>query len=34
MDSGDKIKADQYTFYLYADKADGSLKKMRVRARR
>lgn len=28
MDSGDKIKADQYTFYLYAEKADGSLKKM------
>lgn len=28
MDSGEKIKADQYTFYLYAEKADGSLKKM------
>lgn len=28
MDSGDKIEADQYTFYLYAEKADGSLKKM------
>ena len=26
MDSGDKIKADQYTFDLYAEKADGSLK--------
>lgn len=25
MDSGDKIKADQYTFYLYAEKADGEL---------
>ena len=28
MDSGDKIEAGQYTFYLYAEKADGSLKKM------
>lgn len=28
MDSGDKIKADQYTFYLYAEKADGSLEWM------
>lgn len=27
MDSGDKIKADQYTFDLYAEKADGSLEK-------
>lgn len=25
MDSGDKIEADQYTFDLYAEKADGSL---------
>lgn len=28
MDSGDKIEAGQYTFDLYAEKADGSLKKM------
>ena len=28
MDSGDKIEAGQYTFYLYAEKADGSLEKM------
>lgn len=28
MDSGDKIEADQYTFDLYAEKADGSLEKM------
>ena len=28
MDSGDKIKAGQYTFDLYAEKADGSLEKM------
>lgn len=28
MDSGDKIKADQYTFDLYAEKADGTLEKM------
>lgn len=28
MDSGDKIEAGQYTFVLYAEKADGSLKKM------
>lgn len=28
MDSGDKIEAGQYTFDLYAQKADGSLKKM------
>ena len=27
MDSGDKIEADQYTFDLYAEKADGSLEK-------
>lgn len=28
MDSGDKIEAGQYTFDLYAEKADGSLEKM------
>lgn len=28
MDSGDKIEADQYTFDVYAEKADGSLEKM------
>lgn len=28
MDSGDKIKAGQYTFDLYAEKADGTLEKM------
>lgn len=28
MDSGDKIKAGQYTFDLYAEKADGSLEPM------
>ena len=28
MDSGDKIKAGQYTFDLYVEKADGSLEKM------
>ena len=28
MDSRDKIEADQYTFDLYAEKADGSLEKM------
>lgn len=28
MDSGDKIKAGQYTFDLYAEKVDGSLEKM------
>lgn len=28
MDSGDKIKAGQYTFDLYAEKADGSLEKI------
>lgn len=28
MDSGDKIKAGQYTFDLYAEKTDGSLEKM------
>lgn len=28
MDSGDKIEAGQYTFGLYAEKADGSLEKM------
>lgn len=28
MDSSDKIEADQYTFDLYAEKADGSLEKM------
>ena len=28
MDSGDKIKAGQYTFDLYAEKPDGSLEKM------
>ena len=28
MDSGDKIKAGQYTFDLYAEKANGSLEKM------
>lgn len=28
MDSGDKIEADQYTFDLYAEKADGSLQWM------
>ena len=28
MDSGDKIKAGQYTFDVYAEKADGSLEKM------
>lgn len=28
MDSGDKIEAGQYTFDLYAEKADGLLKKM------
>lgn len=28
MDSGDKIEAGQYTFYLYAEKADGSLEWM------
>ena len=28
MDSGDKIETGQYTFDLYADKADGSLEKM------
>lgn len=28
MDSGDKIKAGQYTLDLYAEKADGSLEKM------
>lgn len=28
MDSGDKIKAGQYTFDLYAEKAGGSLEKM------
>lgn len=28
MDSGDKIEAGQYTFVLYAEKADGSLEKM------
>lgn len=28
MDSGDKVEAGQYTFDLYAEKADGSLEKM------
>ena len=28
MDSGDKIEAGQYTFDLYAERADGSLEKM------
>lgn len=28
MDSGDKIEAGQYTFDVYAEKADGSLEKM------
>lgn len=28
MDSGDKIEAGQYTFDLYAEKADGTLEKM------
>lgn len=28
MDSGDKIEADQYTYDVYAEKADGSLEKM------
>lgn len=28
MDSGDKIEANQYTFDLYAEKADGTLEKM------